>query len=177
MVYVGLDLAFASSGLVVLDENNRVIDHLMIVTYNDMHDYDRAAYIVVELKTVLQSIAGMCMTGSVANQLGWCKKHLKVNIERLSFASKNPKKDIMAYVHHKVREWLYRHDIACDVTSAGTLKKYATGKGRCTKQDVKDAVLERWKIKWSNDDLADAYVLARMVSDQSRNNPRLPGIP
>lgn len=46
--------------------------------------------------------------------------------------------------------------------SPSTLKKFATGRGTGEKGDVKMWVLDRWKEKFSDNNQADAYVLARI---------------
>lgn len=43
-----------------------------------------------------------------------------------------------------------------------TLKKFSTGKGNCKKDLVLKEVYRRWKFDTDNDNIADAYVLARM---------------
>lgn len=43
------------------------------------------------------------------------------------------------------------------------IKKFATGNGRCkTKQEVIDACLDKWKFETDNDNIADAFVAAKV---------------
>lgn len=44
-----------------------------------------------------------------------------------------------------------------------TLKKFATGSGKATKQEVMAAVAAKWGPEFTDDNMADAFVLARMA--------------
>ncbi|WP_409238311.1 hypothetical protein [Streptomyces sp. PA5.6] len=58
-----------------------------------------------------------------------------------------------------VREW--RHPI---IVPPPTLKKYVTGKGTATKQEMIDTVARRYGAIFRDDNLADAYALARFAA-------------
>ena len=49
------------------------------------------------------------------------------------------------------------------IVSPGSIKKYATGKGVAPKQQMLLAIYKRWGIEFKDDNLADAYVLARIA--------------
>ncbi|WP_274916941.1 hypothetical protein [Streptomyces sp. WZ-12] len=57
------------------------------------------------------------------------------------------------------RPW--RHPL---IISPPTLKKFTTGKGTATKQEMMDAVRKRWGASVYDDNLADAYALARAAA-------------
>ncbi|MDJ0463177.1 hypothetical protein [Streptomyces sp. H27-C3] len=57
-----------------------------------------------------------------------------------------------------VRPW--RHPV---IVPPPTLKKYVTGKGTATKQEMIDTVARRYGAIFYNDNLADAYALARVA--------------
>ena len=50
-----------------------------------------------------------------------------------------------------------------------TLKKYAAGKGNAKKQEMLLQVYKRWGMEFLDDNAADAYALARLVSKTSLN--------
>jgi Holliday junction resolvasome RuvABC endonuclease subunit len=50
-----------------------------------------------------------------------------------------------------------------------TLKKYAAGKGNAKKQEMLLQIYKRWGIEFSDDNAADAYALARLVSKNHIN--------
>ena len=45
-----------------------------------------------------------------------------------------------------------------------TLKKYAAGKGNAKKQEMLLQIYKRWGLEFNDDNAADAYALARLVS-------------
>jgi crossover junction endodeoxyribonuclease RuvC len=45
-----------------------------------------------------------------------------------------------------------------------TLKKYAAGKGNAKKQEMLLQIYKRWGIEFNDDNAADSYALARLVS-------------
>jgi hypothetical protein len=48
-----------------------------------------------------------------------------------------------------------------------TLKKYASGKGNSKKQEMLLQIYKRWGIEFNDDNAADSYALARLVSGNS----------
>jgi Holliday junction resolvasome RuvABC endonuclease subunit len=47
-----------------------------------------------------------------------------------------------------------------------TLKKFAAGKGNAKKQEMLMQIYKRWGIEFNDDNAADSYALARLVSGQ-----------
>lgn len=48
-----------------------------------------------------------------------------------------------------------------------TLKKYASGKGNSKKQEMLLQIYKRWGVEFNDDNAADSYALARLVSGNS----------
>ena len=51
-----------------------------------------------------------------------------------------------------------------------TLKKYAAGKGNAKKQEMLLQIYKRWGLEFNDDNAADAYALARLVSGTHIND-------
>lgn len=51
-----------------------------------------------------------------------------------------------------------------------TLKKFAAGKGNAKKQEMLLQIYKRWGIEFNDDNAADSYALARLVSGHSIND-------
>jgi crossover junction endodeoxyribonuclease RuvC len=45
-----------------------------------------------------------------------------------------------------------------------TLKKFAAGKGNAKKQEMLMQMYKRWNVEFTDDNAADSYALARLVS-------------
>ena len=52
------------------------------------------------------------------------------------------------------------------IISPTTLKKFVTGKGNSGKDIMLLEVYKRWNVSFSNNNLADAYGLARMAYEE-----------
>lgn len=71
---------------------------------------------------------------------------------------------ILAEMHGAVRCERQRRDLPRPYyVSPMTLKKFATGAGKGDKSNVKMCVLDKWGHKFPDDNICDAYVLARMA--------------
>ena len=70
----------------------------------------------------------------------------------------------LAELHGTVKALFWRNDIPRPwYVAPTTLKKYATGSGKGQKSDVKMAILKNWGHEFKDDNVADAYVLARIA--------------
>jgi Holliday junction resolvasome RuvABC endonuclease subunit len=50
-----------------------------------------------------------------------------------------------------------------------TLKKYAAGKGNAKKQEMLLQIFKRWGVEFNDDNAADSYAIARLVSKTSQD--------
>lgn len=55
--------------------------------------------------------------------------------------------------------WCEEHEIPYEAIPVGTIKKFATGKGNASKQDMIDAVRDRWGVITDDHNEADAVAL------------------
>jgi Holliday junction resolvasome RuvABC endonuclease subunit len=62
-----------------------------------------------------------------------------------------------------IRVELYKRNILWTEVAPPVLKKWVTGKGNATKADMGAAVRAKWDFYSKNDDVVDAYALARMA--------------
>lgn len=56
------------------------------------------------------------------------------------------------------------------VVAPAALKKYAIGKGNAKKDEVILGVYKNWGVEFSDNNMADSYVLARIAQGEGRNN-------
>lgn len=67
-------------------------------------------------------------------------------------------------VHGAVKYAFRKAEVQVPVYVAPTtLKKFATGSGKAEKSDIKMAIFERWGVKLTDNNQADAYILARIA--------------
>ena len=144
--FVGLDLAFANNGIVILDEKGSIIHQEVFSTSKKDSDEVRLINIRTKLNDLLQNSD-------------------IVYLEGLSFGSQGMSLAQLGAVHYITRVLLHERNIEFDIVSPSTLKKFVTGKGNCKKDLMLLKVFQKWGVEFSNDNLADAYSLAKFTLD------------
>ena len=148
--FFGLDFAFANNGVIVLDENAKIIRQEIIKTTNKQTDEAR----LIHLRDYVSSAV---------------KDEDIVYIEGLSYGSIGLAKAQMSAVHYVTRLLLKERGIQYKVIEPTVLKKFITGKGQCKKDLILLKVFKRWKVEFEISDLADAYGLARMAMEDYKD--------
>jgi Holliday junction resolvasome RuvABC endonuclease subunit len=92
-----------------------------------------------------------------------------VYIEGPAFASQGNAALQMGALNFFVRTFLRKKEVDYKIIAPPTLKKWVTGSGRADKKQMIDKVEERWNIKFKDNNLADAYGLARMAMEEYKN--------
>lgn len=144
--YIGLDLSLAATGYVVLADT-RIIERGTIKT-------TPAEPLVIRLHVIASTIVNLL------------QRHLPDAV-----AKEAPAFGAVEYGAHDIGQ--LHGVVAYAIHLAGrnqpfavapaTLKKFATGHGRAEKSDVKMAIFKRWGEELKDNNVADAYVLARMA--------------
>jgi len=151
VLYTGIDLSLSNTGLIIIDEKSKIILEKSIKT--------SPAKEKTSITTV-QRVRGI--TTDVIFEL----KNLNITevaIEGFSFGSRGQGLFEIAYLGYRLREELYCNSIAYIEPTPHQLKKFATGKGNSKKSEVMLQVYKKWGEEFSDDNLADAYVLAQML--------------
>jgi len=143
--FVGIDLSFTGTGVVVLDGNATIVQQELISTKSSQETEVR----ILEIFDKLSFVPEMCNLESVY-------------IEGLSYASKGQAILELGALHYFIRIFLYQKTVNYKVIPPGTLKKFITGKGNAKKNLMLMKVYKRWGVEFDDDNLCDAYSLARM---------------
>ena len=151
MLYTGIDLSLSNTGLIVINEKNEIILEKSIKTTPTKEKSNVAT---------INRIRGI--TTDIIFEL----KNLKIKqvaIEGFSYGSKGNALFEIAYLGYRVREELYLNNINFIDPTPHQLKQFVTGKGNTKKSEVMLQVYKKWGAEFSDDNLADAYVLAQML--------------
>lgn len=73
---------------------------------------------------------------------------------------------ILGELSGAIKLFLHQNGYEYDIVQPTTLKKFATGKGNANKAMVMKAVAENWNFKSGNDNICDAFVMAKMASER-----------
>jgi len=153
--FVGLDLSYVGTGLLVIDSKGEILEQKLIKTIKSESKYDtedRLIKIEEEISFIpkILGLGGVCIEGP-------------------AFASQGNAALQMGALNFFVRIFLRRNLVEFKIVAPPTLKKFVTGTGRADKKMVIEMVDERWKIKFKDNNLADAYGLARMAMEEYKN--------
>jgi crossover junction endodeoxyribonuclease RuvC len=154
-MYVGMDFAFAKNGFVVLGEDGTLITQKVIVSGSKKSDEERLDDIMVDVSSEVP------------------KNTKLVCIEGLSFGSKGNSLAQMGALHYLVRLFLYHNKINYKIVTPTQLKKFVTGSGKVQKNLMLLKIYKKWGIEFSDDNIADAYALARFAYEEDHNNEKV----
>lgn len=150
--FVGLDFAFANNGIVILDEDCNILSEAIIVTKRPKIDEQR----LVDIIDQLESFMDLDNTEMVC-------------IEGLSYGSHGQAVSQLGAVHFLTRIFLWKKKINYKIIEPTVLKKFVTGKGQCKKDLILLKVYKKWGEEFDDNNLADAYSLARMAVEEYKN--------
>ena len=148
---IGIDQSARHTGVCVLSETGRVIALDLIEP--SMQDVGaRLAYIRDGIKVYF---GGSAVSGTDVRA---------VVMEGYSYNSVS-KKFVLGEVGGQIKLAVFDAKVPLYEAAPKQLKKFVTGSGTATKDQVMVAIKERWKIDIINDNLADAYGLAQIAHE------------
>ena len=144
MKVIGLDLSLTGTGLVVLDSTGKVYEAITIKS--KLQDMERLAFI----------------RGTIGQML---TKHEPVMacLEGYSMGSRAGQLASIGELGGVVKLLLHRNKYRYAIAAPTQLKKFATGKGNCMKDGIMMHVYKRWGYEAKDNNIADAYVLAKIA--------------
>jgi len=146
--YVGLDLSLIGTGIVIINNCGDIINQTLLNVKSEWYE---------------------CMEQHINDVFDQCKfianivRLQNVAIEGLSYMSVGRTVHERTALHHMIRCYLYKKEIPFEIVPPKTLKKWATGNGNSDKKQMMANALERWGINFTDDNLCDAYCLAKMI--------------
>jgi len=154
---MGIDPSLCSTGIICLDKNGNIAGCRLIKTDSNSGDECRLIYIWDSVKNFLDK---------------YKSEDVVIYIEGLSYGSKtNPViKAKLSGLHYYIRVCLKELGKSFEIIPPKTLKKLITGNGNAGKDDIGKRLQEELNIDLNNDNLSDAYSLARVAFDNSKDD-------
>ena len=157
MRFIGLDPSLTGTGIVCLNKDGKIEKQELIKTKSSLEIEKR-------LKIINNCIIKLIDNDSIHKSINYCVGI--IYMEGLSFMAKGNAITQLAGLHYFLRINLSeRVNLKYKVIPPTTLKKFITGKGNCKKELMLLEVYKRWGIEFKDNNLADAYSLARMALD------------
>lgn len=156
MLYIGIDPSYSSTGLIILNEEAKIIKQ---ETYTVNKKGTNTVWRLEKVKEkLIDPIILMHET-----------EPIKVCMEGPSYSSRGSYVLQMGALNYFIRYWLHTAKIDYTVRTPNELKKFVTGKGNCKKDLILLKVFKKWGEEFECDDLADAYGLARYILEEDTN--------
>lgn len=151
-MFVGVDPSFNGFAIVVVDKDGEIIEKRLMNTDSKLEIEER----MLELEKGFEFIPNIVCLHSVY-------------IEGPSFASNGAFVLQMGAIHFYLRLFLFKRNINYKIVAPGELKKFITGTGRAKKDLMLLKVYKKFGIEFDDDNLADAYSLARLALEDYNN--------
>jgi Holliday junction resolvasome RuvABC endonuclease subunit len=149
-VYVGIDQSMTGTGVCVFDSQHQLIGEKLIETKAGSHPMDEVQRIITlfsETHKFVMSLALGRKVCAVMEDFAFSQAHQMAKLGGLGW-------------HFRIM--MSRTDWHFGCCGTNVLKKFATGKGTCEKDQVMLGVYKRWTYESSDNNVADAYVLGRI---------------
>jgi crossover junction endodeoxyribonuclease RuvC len=152
--YAGLDISITSTGYCIVNSRKEVEADGTIESKPGQPDVIRFETIASDLvdELALYSVVGIAIESYAYSIRG------RGNFSRIAELGGVVKNKIFTNLFLSPPDSMF-------FISPSTLKKYATGKGNTHKNLVNKHIFKKWDFDTDSDDVADAYVLARMCAD------------
>jgi len=148
-LFVGMDPSYNGFAIVIMDKNAEIVDQILLKSKTKDEAEDR----------IIQLEKGFAF---VATLVGLHK----VYIEGPSYASNGAFVLQMGALHYYLRIFFRKNNVNFKVVTPNGLKKFVTGKGTAKKELMLLNVYKKWNVEFDDNNLADAYGLARMAMEE-----------
>jgi crossover junction endodeoxyribonuclease RuvC len=147
MKVLGIDPDFTGTGLVVINESGKVEYTELIETSSSESTINRVGQIMGRIWVLI-------------DRLKENNEHVWISIEGMAFNARGRAVFDLGYLGYRLREEFIRY-IEVEPTP-NQLKKFCLDKGQGKKNLILQQVYKRWGEEFQDDNIADAYVLARI---------------
>lgn len=150
MIFIGIDPSIAGTGVCVLDEKLNILEQVLIKTKPIDNIESRYYTILMGIKCIIEKY-----------------KDIKITIEGLSFGSRGQSMLELAGLHYLIRFTFFSSGVSYSVVPPTALKKFITGKGNVKKEQMLLQVFKKFGVEFDDNNLCDAYCLARYAGDNN----------
>lgn len=150
--FCGIDPSLSATGLIIIDNDLNIVEQKLICT-KKQNIYQDIEYRILNIIEKLQCI----LTNKDKDKIKM------VLIEGISYGSTGDGAAQLAALNYAIRIWLLLQNIPYKDAPPSAVKKFVTGKGNCKKNLMLKEVYKKWNVDFSDDNLCDAYALARLA--------------
>lgn len=153
-MFVGIDPSYNGFAIIVIDKSGDIVEQKLISSDTQKEAEERLVQLEKEFKFIPNI---MCLHS--------------VCIEGPSYSSNGAFQLQMGALHYYLRVFLFKKKVKYNIIAPGTLKKFVCGegKGNAKKELMLLNVFKKWDKEFNDNNLADAYGLARMALEDYKN--------
>jgi len=153
-MFVGMDPSYNGFSIMVIDKNGEIIEQKLLSSDTKKEAEER----IIELERGFKFVPNIHSLHSVY-------------IEGPSYSSNGAFQLQMGALHYYMRIFLFKKDIKYTIIAPTSLKKFVAGegKGQAKKELMLLKTYKKWGIEFDNNNLCDAYGLARMALEDYKN--------
>lgn len=148
-MFVGIDPSYNGFAIIVIDKSGEIIEQKLLSSDSKQEADER----IIDLEKEFEFIPNIAGLHSVC-------------IEGPSYSSNGAFVLQMGALHFYLRIFLLKKDVKFKIIPPKTLKKFVVGDGRAKKDLMLLKVYKNWGYEFDDDNLADAYGLARMALEE-----------
>jgi crossover junction endodeoxyribonuclease RuvC len=140
-----VDPSYNGTAVMVLDENANIVEKLLYKSVGE--SIEEKLWAINKALSFIPKIVGL----------------KKVYLEGPSYSSNGAFQLQMGALHFMIRMMFYKKRVKYEVIAPGSLKKFVAGSGSAKKEHMLLNVYKKWGLDFLDNNLADAYGLARMA--------------
>lgn len=150
-LYLGIDQSLTNTGIVLLNESAKILLQKSITTEpkSFTSEIERLVFIRDRVASVVQNSSIDCAA-----------------LEGFGYGARGNAIFQLAGIGYLIREIFHIQKIPLEIIAPSTLKKFVTGSGRGQKNLMLLHVFKRWGEEFSDDNICDAYCLARFIMEK-----------
>lgn len=174
--FVGIDLSLTGTGIAILEYVLRKSEwgptHEPVLTLYKTKLIETTPDMMIEQRYI-----------KIWNEIKFTEKISYCGglfLEGLSYGSMGQRLAQLAGLHYYIRTKLVEKEKNFEIIPPTTLKKFVAGKGNVNKNVMLKEAYKKWGVDFNNDNLCDAYCLARMSfekyigeNDEKSSNERV----
>jgi crossover junction endodeoxyribonuclease RuvC len=153
--YLGLDLSLTGTGAIIIDEKEKISTEVLIKSKKIS---EKPVDELIRLKNIVKEVEDTILNGEKIIKLA--------AIEGIAFGvGKTTHLAQLSALNYMIRDLLYDMDIPFVIIAPKSLKKYITGSGNASKDDMMFETLNKYEKSFHNDNLCDAFALSLVARD------------
>lgn len=152
--YAGIDPSFAGTAIVILDDKYNIVEEIKFTAKSKNKEKETEEKLLFMWKSIREFISK------------YDTAEVLFNVEDVIFGSPGQGSIQQAALNYSIRTILLDIGFEFITVAPSQLKKFISGNGAAKKELMLKEVYKKWGVDYNDNDLCDAYCLARYLIDK-----------